>query len=196
MQIDDLLDGTFIKDETSSSYRTKTGFIISRVNVFGIVISKESNDFFSSIIIEDGSGKIDVRSFEKKDVFDDIEVENIVNVIGKIREYNQMPFISVELIKKSDQDFFNLRKKELSSIKKFYPKAKEEPNISEAEELVVAGDGEKILSMLNELDKGDGVDTELLIEKSGIKNAEGLIKELINNGDVFEIRPGKLKVLN
>ena len=193
MNVGELLDGTFRKEQELSSYKTKEGIVVSRVNVYGIVLSKDSNNLFESIDIEDGTGKISVKSFDKKEIFDGIEVEDIVNVIGKIREYNGEPFISAEVAVKKDKASFDLRKKELPNVRKFYKK--EESAIPEVEETVVESEGEKIMEILREMDDGNGVDTEALIQKSGIENAEKIINDLIHNGDVFEIRPGKIKVL-
>ena len=117
----------------------------------------------------------------------------MVNVIGKIREYGSVPFISAEIVRKSCSEEMVLRKKELQLVKRFYKK--EEASAPVAEESIVGPAGEAVLSLLKELDGGEGVDAELLIEKSGIKNANEIIRELIHNGDVFEIMPGRLKIL-
>lgn len=192
--VNDLLSGSFIKNEDGSfSYRTKSGFVVTRVNVFGVVLSKDSNDFFDGIVIDDGTGNIGVKSFDKKGIFENIEVGDIVNVVGKIREYNQTPFISVEFVKKSNNRAFTLRKKELPVVQKFYDIEKEQ--IQNVEEVVVSNDKDRILELLKELDEGDGVDIEILSEKSSMKNINEVVKELIRNGDVFEVMPGRLKVL-
>jgi len=194
-EITDLLGGVFIKNsETEGSvYRTKKGFLVSRANVFGVVLSKDSTEFVEGIIVDDGTGNISVKSFEKKGIFDSIEVGDIVNVIGKVREYSQSPFVSAETVKKSDNKSFALRKKEISLVQKFYEVEKDiQP---EAEEMFVSGEGDKILAMLKELDKGDGVDIGVLAEKAKAKDINEIVTNLIRNGEVFEILPGKLKVL-
>jgi len=193
-EIGDILGGTFIKNDESSSYLTKNGFSVSRVNVFGVVLSKDSNEFFEGIVLGDGSGTINVKSFEKKGMFEGIQIENVVNVIGKVREYEQSPFISVEIIVKSDKKAFELRKKELPSVQKFYKK-EEIPKIAE-EEVVVSDGGNHVFDLIRELDKGDGVDIGVISEKCKIKNLNEIIEGLVRNGDVFEIKPGKLKVLD
>ena len=194
-EIGEFAGGIFIKSEAGSSYKTRGGYFLSRVNVFGVVLSKESTEFVANVFIEDGTGNISIKSFEKKEIFEGIEVGDIINVIGRVRVYNQTPFISAELVKKIGREAFALRKKELSLVKKFYGLGKEEEPATE-EEVVVSSESEKILGLIRSLDGGNGVDMELLAKKCSIKNLNDITKELIRNGEVFEIMPGKLKVLD
>jgi len=45
------------------------------------------------------------------------------------------------------------------------------------------------------LDDGRGASFENIVEKSKLDNAESLLKNLMINGEIFEITPGKYKVL-
>ena len=193
MKIGDLLGGSFTRNENFSAYKTPKGVVASRVNVFGVVLSKESSDLVESIFIEDETGSIAVKSFEKGS-FEKIEVGDIVNVIGKIREYNNVPFISSEIAVKREKEPFMLRKKEITIVQGFY--AAEETEKDAVHEEVVCDNSSKVLGLIRELDRGDGVEMELLVEKCGMKNASQIIEDLIRNGDVFEIMPGKVKVLD
>jgi len=184
MTVEDLLNGTFKKNEENAFYITKKGFAVSRVNVFGIVLSKDSSEFVESLIIEDGTGNLSVKSFERKNVFEKIDAGDFVNIVGKIREYNGAPFISSEIIIKSDKDAFMLRKKEVSLVQKFYKTPEVSVQEAVGEEFVV-DDGAKIMEIVKSLDNGDGADVDAVIKK-----------DLVRNGDVFEIMPGKLKILD
>lgn len=62
----------------------------------------------------------------------------------------------------------------------------------------VAGDGEdsphmKVIAFIRENDDGSGCAVELINEK--IQQADTIIEDLLKDGEVFEIRPGILKVL-
>ena len=194
-EIKDLLEGKFVRNEEteSSGYKTKKGFLVSRVNVFGVVLSKDFTELMESAVIDDGTGNIGIKAFEKKGFFENIEVGDVVNVLGKMREYNNSNFISIEAVRKSNSGLFSLRKKEIPVVQKFYETEKDEG--PKAEEMVVLGSGEKVLEVLRALDKGDGVDIEILAEKCGTKEIAQIVNGLIKNGEVFEIMPGKLKVL-
>ena len=54
---------------------------------------------------------------------------------------------------------------------------------------------EIIYSLIKKLDKGDGVSIDEVIKSSDNNEAENIIKKLLENGDIFEIKPGQLKVL-
>ena len=45
------------------------------------------------------------------------------------------------------------------------------------------------------MDNGDGADTEDIITSANMDNTEDIIKSLLEEGEIFEVRPGKLKVL-
>lgn len=193
--IEDLSNGTFKKTEENLVYLTKKGFAVSRVNVCGIVLSKDATEFVESLTIEDGTGNIGVKSFEKKNIFEKIDVGDFVNIIGKIREYNGIPFVSSEIIVKSDKNWFMLRKKEICLIQKFYKTEKVTVKEEVGEEFVV-DNGATIMGLIKSLDKGDGADIEEVIKNAGIKECNKIIEDLVRNGDVFEIMPGKLKILD
>ncbi len=52
-----------------------------------------------------------------------------------------------------------------------------------------------VLSIIEKLDKGDGVDIDDIIKESKFEDCEKVIDNLLRNGEIYEIRPGKLKLL-
>jgi hypothetical protein len=54
---------------------------------------------------------------------------------------------------------------------------------------------EQVLGAIRSLDEGPGADTEQVIGHVGARNAEKTIQFLLQNGDIFEVSPGRLKVL-
>lgn len=55
-----------------------------------------------------------------------------------------------------------------------------------------------VLNTIKEIDTGDGADMEKIIENSGLdeKDVENVINNLLMDGEAFEIRPGRLKLLD
>ena len=192
VSIEGILKGDFEKDDMSA--HLKIGAVkISRVNVMGTVVLK-SQEGYSNAIIDDGTGRVSARSFDGRNVFIGIDVGDIVLVIGKIREFNNERYIMAEIIKKIDGiGWLNVRKLELSSpVHAEIPPNLEEDVAEDMQEL--QGQNEKIYSMIKKLDSGDGAMIEDVIKNFG-EDAEKIIQKLIENGDIFEIRPGKIKVL-
>ncbi len=85
---------------------------------------------------------------------------------------------------------------ELNKIKQA---ATEDPAIVRKEEDVVEEYIDKncteILEVIKKLDSGAGADYEDVITKSKMQNPEKSLLSLMKNGEVFEVSPGKLKVL-
>ena len=175
---------------------------ISRANIVGVIVNIEQGIDAQSFDVEDDSGRISVRFFEEKEQLKDLNVGEIVLIVGRPREYNGEKYIVPEIIKEVNGDWLELRafelKKDESVEKKEnegnYQQIKEEE--IEIEDVGNAGSKEniveEIIGIINGLDKGDGADYEEVLEK--VKNKK-LIKSLLEEGEIFEIKPGKLKVL-
>jgi len=54
---------------------------------------------------------------------------------------------------------------------------------------------EKIFGLIKKLDNGEGVMIEDLIEKSSVDGAEKIIEIMVQNGEIFQNLPGRVKVL-
>lgn len=54
---------------------------------------------------------------------------------------------------------------------------------------------QKIIKLIKELDQGNGVLIEEIIEKSPLDKTEDIIEKMLQNGDIFQNNPGKVKVL-
>jgi len=180
---------------------------ISRINIVAVIVGKEGNSF----LIDDGSGQIQVMFFGEQNKFAQADIGQVVLIIGRPREYNQKRFIVPEIIRIVENDkWIEYRKKELELQDKESPIiAEEKPAIILKENPVVeTKQVEKIdegrfednyasiiLATIRKLDLGDGANISEVITASGLHKAEKYIISLINEGEIFEIRTGKLKIL-
>jgi len=184
IKICDLINSKFLKEGEDESYSLFTRFgNVSRVNVIGVVIKKDENEFYEQLIIDDNSGKIFVRSFEKNS-FSDINVGDIVQVIGKIREFKNEKYVANEIIRKMDDVrwiIFRDAEIKLNSLNIRNRKAKEKYNKND------------VLNFIKGLDKGDGVSFDDILKE--FDDVQNIIDDLIKKGDVFEVRPGRIKIL-
>ena len=127
---------------------------------------------------------------------DSIGVGDILLMIARPREYNNQIYLTIEIIKKIDNKLWiNYRRKELALIKKIRDVVKKpsEPAIQESTSTL--NSREKILSIIKELDKGEGANIDDVINFSKTGNAEDIVQDLLLRGEIFEIRAGKLKVM-
>lgn len=226
VQIKDITEGNFVTEEgwNPNYVVDKYGRQISRVNLISAVVdipdTEETSNYYS-IVIDDGTGKISARLFEDYERLKMFKVGDVVSIIGRIREYGTERYITPEIIRKIDNPkWIEVRKKEIELLQgtlqiagenhKLEPVQDEsvavvdsgKPVVTSAVEGVVEekpnvlDESESVITLARELDNGDGVDIDELIKKSGIDSCEELIKSLLLEGDMFEVQPGKVKVLD
>lgn len=191
VKISDILKGDFLKDDLSAGYIKLNEVSVSRVNIVATIVYKFESLGLDSVVIDDGTGRITLRSFENSDLFKKVDVGDVVLVIGKIRVFSNEKYIMPEILKKiNDIQWVNVRKLELRMDIK-------NNNISQDKVLAdeMTTDIEKVYSVIKELDNGDGVSVENIIKSFGNIEVEIIINKLLASGDVFEINPGRLKVL-
>lgn len=190
--VDDLLRGSFVKTEgwKPSYFSTELGDV-SRVNLIGVIVSKESS---GGLLIDDGSGRILLRSFEDQ-AFTDLNIGDLIMVIGRPRVYNEQKYVLPEIMKKMNQKWGQYRQVQLELLKAGRKKPVQENRMVVEDKEKPINYFQKILEFIKDLDTGDGADTEEVKKRAGAPNAEELIRKLIEEGELFETRPGKLKIL-
>ncbi len=108
-----------------------------------------------------------------------------------------------EIIKKiNNNKWINVRKVELEieNLKTAELSAKEEKVIvenieSEEQTKSIISNSKLVYETVKELDSGQGVDIDDIIKKTGIKDTEEIIKKFLREGEMFEISPGRIKIL-
>ncbi len=186
----DLLEGEFIKTEGWNPSYFSTGFgNVSRANIIGVVVSKEGNDLF----IDDGSGKILLKNFDNK--INDFNLGDIILVIGRPRIYNNQKYLVPEILKKVYARWGVYQKLKIELLRKNIKKVDVQPKNIIKQEKNLINYFQKIIEFIKDLDEGLGADIDLVIERSNINNASNYIKKLIEEGEIFEVKPGKLKIL-
>ncbi len=188
------------------------------------IYKSESSDYIS-FLIDDGTGVIRVKFFTNPNEFDiqygdfvdvfgkvknsDGEIWISGEIIRKVEDPNveilrklENTKILKEQIKKQkmvknllsqtsdvNELFVLLReqipKKEIEGIVEAEEKFKEEENTIK----------NKVLSLISQLDFGDGADYSDLLKESGLPEEEfdKIVQELLESGQCFEPRPGKIK---
>ena len=216
--ISDLINKQVQKEEGewSPSYIIVDNKRVSRVNIIANVVMKykAEDGGYSTLTVDDSSSDIQIKAW-KEDIslMEDIEIGETVLLIGKVREYNSQVYIVPEIIKPLDSsEWVELRKKELSRLYgerevkvQETPKPEEKKEESspqdevKVEEVSMSGnsDRQKILNIIENLDKNEGSDLMEVIQESkwDEEAANTLIQELLKEGEIFEIKPGKLKII-
>lgn len=204
---------------------TKDNKKISRVNLIGVVVSKpiENGANYHSIVLDDGGAKISARTFDDGKMLNNISIGDVVLLIGRPREYGQEKYIMPEIIRKiENKEWIEVRKLELKKqelisgaanidenepekpvadefiekkIMKPFSSEKQNaqtPAEEDVSEKCEEGNLGRVYNLIKSMDNGDGVDYQEIIEKT---NSEEEIENLLKEGEIYEIRPGRLKVL-
>lgn len=163
---------------------------VTRVNIIGNLVDKylqEGEKKFGSLTLDDGSGQIKVKNFgDEVDKFNALNLGDTLLVIGLLRYWNNEIYLTPEIIKKKDPSYLLLRKLEVEA---------EMPKSLNREQVSVMKD--RILGMIKEAESNGGVEIEKIIldlkEHPDAINLE--IKKLLEDGLIYEPRPGKLRYL-
>lgn len=168
-----------------------------RINIIGVVIQREELPV-PSILVDDGTDQILCRRFEgnlKQNV------GAFVQLVGRPRIYQGQLYVAIEAISTVHPGWADYRKRELGAVKEVTPLPSQSV-ISNGTKVIGTptkdtdeNKSERIVRLIKEHDKGDGADIDIIINASKLPNAEELIDRLLLSGDIFELRPGKLKVL-
>lgn len=284
-----LCEGKYIQeDEQNPNYLlTLGGRKIHRLNLMATILSKDKNGQITSLLVDDGTGRITTRFFEESNIVNQLNIGDSILIIGRIRMYNGEKYISSEIVKRIEAKWLKVRYLELkdtiienqaskqlnrdsdttngdinasdngnegsnNDVNKFTDAKNgkqpviEETNQSQTEhsaggkksqdsaikeeiDIVDATGGDKfkeknhqkhedknneeedqtldigetdrtlpfqkISELIKELDTGEGVLIEEVIEKSVLENTEQVVEKMLENGEIFQIAPGKVKVL-
>lgn len=164
---------------------------IVRVNVVANIIDKYSSEGekrFASITLDDATGQINVKTFGEDIMkFDNLSQGQTITIIGVLRIFNNEVYILPEIIKPVDPRYLLIRKLE---IEKLIPKQPISPN-----ERVALKD--QIINKIKQEETNEGIDIEkLILEISAnpeLINQE--IKKMLEDGMIYEPRPGRVRYL-
>jgi len=189
--------------EFESNYIEFKNKKISRVNLIAAVVDKYETDNYSSILVDDGSSQISIKSWnEDKKIIDKVNVGDIILLIGKVRQnsMNTSLYIQPEIIKKLDDKWLLARKNEMEReygtpemVKVEFDKETEELTI---EEVKVSNESirTQILNLIDKLDKDEGVSNAVITKQIKSSKVKEAIDELLKEGEIFEVN-GKYKLL-
>ncbi|MBS3147846.1 hypothetical protein J4219_03095 [Candidatus Woesearchaeota archaeon] len=167
--VGELVSGRFVESDSSAgTVMLASGDSISKIRIYGLVVSDD-------LVVDDGTGSVLVRSFDKSFA---VQIGSPVLVIGRPRVYNGDWYVVAEVVKIIDSKWMEWARKS------------NPPKIQAAASTSTTGP----LDVVRALDAGDGADYNEVVTKLGAGGEETII-HMLAMGEVFEIRPGRLKIL-
>jgi RPA family protein len=196
LRIGDILVGKPIFDNDKYLYMELGDKKISRVNVIGNIVDKYESDGerkYLFLTLDDGSGQIKLKAFGEEELikFKGVMQGQTVTIIGTVRNWNNETYVQPEIIKEQDPKYLLIRKLELEKERK-----DSAPKIEDKQEIKAIKD--QILDKIRDAEEQGGIDQDKIImdlreTSPEIINQE--IKKLLEEGIVFEPRPGRLRYL-
>jgi len=223
--IAEILKGKFVPPDAETKRSgyviTSLGEKVSRVNLIGLVVDKFEGSNFVEFKIDDGSGNIKVRTFNDFEMLYEIEPGDLINVIGKVKEFNDEIYINVETIRKVNFAVEIFRKFEIcerilerktivDEIRKIARTTDELVAIEFAKEkygfeaevtkqiLAQTIDyTEKIFELIKNLEGENGIELNEIFEISDLPEniIEKALNELLEDGKIYEPQPGRFKTV-
>jgi len=220
--ITDLISGKFVIPNSveETPYLDVRNLKISRVNLIAssVLVYKSADNNYTSITIDDGSEAIRVKAWrEDVKLLEKVKIGDLVNVIGRVRLFNNEIYILPEIVKILDgPNWGKLRRLELIRLygepvknKKVQKEVstlievqtKKDVSISKAVEeidftkpetdTITETERQKVLSIIeNSGDQGvRTVDVALRTQLSD-EQTENIIRELVKEGEIFHPKPG------
>jgi len=216
-RIVDIVNGKWVQqDGMEPSYVvTSSGGRVSRARILATVVSKfmSEDGNFGSVTIDDGTDTMRAKCFKDLTPLEKAEAGQLVDLIGKVREYNGEIYVMPEVLKQvTDPNLMLLRKLELM---KGAREAKESGAAADAAEgeagraykpsepsagtdagaAATEKDGlrKKVLDIIGA--SKDGITYADLIGKSGQgeEKVDSVVNELLSEGICYEPTPGKIR---
>jgi len=189
LRIGDLLKAKPIINEGKFLHAELGDKKIVRVNIIANVVDKfimDSDKKYASITVDDASGQIRLKSFGD-DIFllKDLTQGDTLQIVGIVKEYNNELYIFPEIAKKVDPRWLLVRKLEMQNSKKSVPLTSNAPL------------RDILLEKIKKAEKDGGVDTDSLILDLEFAPdlINGEIRKLLEEGLIYEPRPGRLSYL-
>ena len=193
-RIGDILIGKPIMDGERFSFLELGDKKIMRINIIGNIVDKyesEGEKKYSFFTLDDGSGQIKLKSFgDDVEKFKNINQGQTVLVIGVLRNWNNETYISPEIIKEQNTKYLLVRKLELEK-----EKSKNSDPLGKDQIIAVK---DKILGTIKNSEEEGGIEVDKIIMNlrdisPEIINQE--IQKFLEEGIIFEPRPGKVRYL-
>ena len=191
LRIGDILKGVPMMSEGRFLFLELGDKKVVRVNVLANCVDKfvqEGERKFATLTVDDASGQIKLKVFgDDVGMLKDIVQGDTLQIIGNVREWNGELYVIPEVIKKVDSRWLLVRKLEIQNARKDMPIG--EGSSNELKNSIM----EKIKAA--EADGGIDVDAIIMDTEASPDAINGEVKKLLEEGLVYEPRPGRLRYL-
>jgi len=189
MRIGDVLKGKPMMDEGKFLFLELGDKKISRINIFANCVDKfvqEGEKKYASLTVDDASGQIRLKAFgDDIGILKDVMQGDTLQIVGNVREWNAELYLIPEIVKKVDPRWLLVRKLEIQNARKDMPVSSGSP----VKDIIM----QKIKDA--ETEGGIDIDTMIMDVEASPDLINTEIKKLLEEGLIYEPRPGRLRYL-
>ena len=177
---------------------------VSRINVIATIVNKNIAETYGFLTLDDSSSQIRVKAWrEDVKLLDNVSISDTALIIGKLREYNNETYIIPEVVKKVNLNWELVRKLELTKERgspvistKDYRNEEIENTESSQAEIPPSNLQLQLISIIySSNDSGIEIEEICRTLNKSEQDIMPSIKNLLMEGQIFEILPGRYKVL-
>jgi RecG-like helicase len=190
LRIGDILNGKlFTGDEGKFLFLELGDKKVVRVNILANCVDRfvqEGEKKYATLTVDDSSGQIRLKAFgDDIGILTEFVQGDTLQIIGNVREWNGDLYVIPEVVKKVDPRWLLVRKLEVQNLRK---------NLPQDESSVLK---DTIMQKIKDAEVDGGIDVDKIIMDTeaspDLINSE--IKKLLEDGLVYEPRPGRLRYL-
>jgi len=191
LRIGDVLKGVPMITEGKFLFLELGDRKVVRVNILANCVDKfiqEGEKQFGSLTVDDASGQLKLKVFgEDIDRVKDIMQGDTLQIIGNMREWNGEIYMIPEVVKKVDARWLLVRKLEIQNARKDLPVGEKGDNSLK----------NQVLDKIKGAESDGGIDRETLVMdiEAAPEAIESETKKLLEDGLIYEPRPGRLRYL-
>lgn len=193
IRIGDILKGVPMIEEGRFLFLELGDRRVVRVNILANCVDKfvqEGERQFATLTIDDASGQLRLKAFGEDIIpLKDIMQGDTLQIIGNIREWNGELYVQPEVVKKVDARWLLVRKLEIQNSRK---EIESTAGASGQNDLK-----DSVLDKIKAAEEDGGIDTDKLIMdiEASPDSINEEVKKLLEEGLVYEPRPGRLRYL-
>ncbi len=204
--IEELLKGEYFEETEEEPEHVRTPFSekVSRARILGTVVDKcyDERQRQCSLFLDDGTGVIEIRTPPWRSEAPDLtkyKLGDMLDVIGRVRRWGGELYISPQLvIKVEDPNLETVRILEIVRARKKLLAAGVLPRVREAPiKTVELGISDRVERLIKELDKGEGVSLEEIVDRLKVdaSEVEQSIRYLQALGRIYEPQGGRYRAV-
>ena len=168
-----------------------------RVHLKGVIVDQRGQQ----LVLDDGTGRIPIRLPHGARA--QVVIGGAATLIGSVSSFEGKKFIVADILQRIGNALWIVVHRSESEAGQRQRERQKEGDVRkeagspppDSQDEGMGNARERVLSLAKRLDTGSGVMIEEMVRQSGIPGCKTFIEALLREGELFEVGPGRVKVL-